>query len=174
MNYNNLLNKSLHKNFSSEIIYLNNLEYETAKIHDKRTYCQYYLSLLKMNNLFIFSFFPNKDYNSRIIKIFLFFFFFGLSFTINTLFFTDSTIHKIYEDKGIFNISYQIPQIFYSSMISVFISTFIKYFALSQQNVINLKKRIKIKNQDYSKKIFDVLNVKFFVYFIFSFICLIV
>ena len=120
-----------------------------------------------MNNLFIFSFCPNKDYNSIIIKIFLFFFFFGLHFTINTLFFTDSTIHKIYDDKGIFNISYQIPLIFYSSIISAIVSIIIKFFALSQKNVINLKKSKKSDDKKIdSKKIFDVLNTKFIVYFI--------
>ena len=145
---------------------LNDLDYKTAKKNDKRTYCQYYISLLKMNNLFIFSFCLNKDYNSIIIKLFLFFFFFGLHFTINTLFFTDSTIHKIYEDKGIFNISYQIPLIFYSSIISATVSIIIKFFALSQKNVINLKNSKKID----SKKIFDMLNTKFIVFFINSFI----
>ena len=150
---------------------LNDLDYKTAKNNDKRTYCQYYISLLKMNNLFIFSFCPNKDYNSIIIKIFLFFFFFGLHFTINTLFFTDSTIHKIYEDKGIFNISYQIPLIFNSSIISAIVSIIIKFFALSQKNVINLKKSKKSDDKKIdSKKIFDVLNTKFIVYFILSFI----
>ena len=150
---------------------LNYLDYKAAKKNDKRTYCQYYISLLKMNNLFIFSFCPNKDYNSIIIKIFLFFFFFGLHFTINTLFFTDSTIHKIYEDKGIFNISYQIPQIFYSSILSFIISIIIKFFALSQKNVINLKNVKKSYNKKVdSKKIFDVLKTKFIFYFVLSFI----
>ena len=83
-------------------------------------------------------------------------------------------MHKIYKDKGIFNISYQIPQIFYSSMISAFISTIIKHFALSQQNVINLKDKIKAnKKQDYSKNIFGELNIKFFAFFVCSFLFLI-
>ena len=45
-----------------------------------------------------------KDYNSMIIKIFLFSFSFGLYYSINALFFTDETMHKIYVDHGIYNI----------------------------------------------------------------------
>ena len=154
---------------------LNKLDYKSAKIYDKRTYCQYYFSLVKMNQLFLFSFCPNKDYNSRIIKIFLFFFFFGVNFTINTLFFTDSTIHKIYKDKGIYNISYQIPQIFYSSIITMIISTIIKFLSLSQDNIIKLKNIYNSDyKEDYSKKIFNILNIKFLLSFLFSLIFLLI
>ena len=53
---------------------LNRLSYEKALDIDKRTYLQYYISLLKMKHLLLFSFYPNMDYNSRIIKIKIFFF----------------------------------------------------------------------------------------------------
>ena len=47
---------------------LNSMDYEEAIKSDKRSYVQYYISLLKNNHLFIFSFFPFNDFNSRIIK----------------------------------------------------------------------------------------------------------
>ena len=53
---------------------LNDLSYNNAIKIDKRTYCQYYLSLIRTKHLFFFSFWPVFDYNSQIIKIFLFFF----------------------------------------------------------------------------------------------------
>ena len=59
---------------------LNSLTYYDALKYDKRTYFKYYLSLLKVKHLFIFSFCPNKDYNSPIIKFFLFFFLFNLPY----------------------------------------------------------------------------------------------
>ena len=65
------------------------------------------------------------------IKMILFFFSFCLDFTINSLFFTDETMHKIYKDKGNFDLLYQIPQIIYSTLISKFIDTFIRRLALS-------------------------------------------
>ena len=59
--------------------------------------------------------------------------------TINALFFTESTLHKIYEDKGEFNFVYQIPQILYSTIISRIIDSLIKTFALSQDNIVEFK-----------------------------------
>ena len=49
-------------------------------------------------------------------------------------------MHKIYEDKGKFNILYQIPQILYSTIISKIIDGVIRILALSQENIIELKK----------------------------------
>ena len=46
---------------------LNDLDYELAIKNDKRKYCEYYLSLLKTKHIFIFTFFNNTDYNSKII-----------------------------------------------------------------------------------------------------------
>ena len=47
---------------------LDSLTYENALKIDKRSYCQYYWSLLKKKQPILFSFYPNKDYNSQIIK----------------------------------------------------------------------------------------------------------
>ena len=85
---------------------LNSLPYEEALKIDQRRYYQYYFSLLKMKHLIIFTFYTKTDYNSRLIKITLFLFFFALYFTVNALFFTNSTIHKIYIDKENINLIY--------------------------------------------------------------------
>ena len=155
---------------------LNSLSYKESLIYDKRTYCQYYLSLLRTNNLLVFTFCSNNDYNSTIIKIFLFFYFFSVHFTINTLFFNDSTMHKIYEDNGSFNFIYQIPQIIYSTIISTFFNTLIKFLALSENNIILIKqeKIIQINMFDKRvKKVFDTLKIKFILFFIITFFILI-
>ena len=149
------------------------MEYNEALKSDKRTYFQFYISLLKIKHLFIFSFWPDKDYNSRIIKIFLFFFFFTIHLTINALFFNDSTMHKIYEDKGSYNFIYQIPQILYSSIISGVINAMIKYLSLSQKNIIELKReKDKEKIDEKKKKLLKVLKIKSIIYFIITFIIL--
>ena len=126
--YNNILIKT-----ESE---LNSLSYEDALKKDKRTYCQYYISLLKKKQSILFSFYPNKDYNAQIIKSFLFFFFYILNLTVNALFFTDDTMNKIYTDSGSFNLNYQIPQIVYSCLISSVINLIIKYLSLSENAFI--------------------------------------
>ena len=153
---------------------LNSLSYIEALKLDHRNYCQYYISLIKYNHPIIFSFIPFDDYNSYIIKFFLFFFSFCTDFTINALFFTDDTMHKIYKDKGKFDLLYQIPQIIYSTLITRIIDTFIRTFALSQDNIIELKK-IKVKKDfiEIQNKLFRTLKTKFFLFFISSFIFLI-
>ena len=153
---------------------LNYLKYKKALKYDKRTFFEYYLSLLKSGNLFIFAFyFNNNDYNSQIIKIFLFFFFFSVHFTINALFFNDSTMHKIYMDKGSFNFLYQIPQIIYSSLISNLIDIIIKYFSLSEMDIIRVKREKKFKKLDSKfKKLYKKLKIKFALFFLISFLFL--
>ena len=118
---------------------LNSLDYKEGRIIDQRNYCEYYCSLLKYNHPLIFSFSLYNDYNSKIIRFFLFFFSFGLDLSINALFFTDEAMHKIHQDKGTFDFLYQIPQIIYSVLISRFIDSLIRKLALSQDNIVGLK-----------------------------------
>ena len=152
---------------------LNSLDYRKALLHDKRTYFQYYISLLKINNLLLFSFYSNNnDYNAQSIKIFLFFFFFNVHFTINTLFFNDTTMHKIYIDKGNYNFVYQIPQIIYASLISGTINALIKFLGLSEKNILEFKNNKTFTDTD-SKKLKITLKIKFILFYIISFILLI-
>ena len=96
---------------------INTLEFHLALLFDKRSYCQYYISLLRTKHNFIFSFCHNNDYNSKIIKIDLFFIGFTIYYTVNALFYSDGTMHNIYVSNGSFNIEYQLPKIVYSSLI---------------------------------------------------------
>jgi len=83
---------------------------------------------------------------------------------------------KKYEDKGKFNFLYQIPQILYSTIISKFIDSFIRNFALTQDNIVKLKLE-KEKERKYlkqkHKKLLQVLKCKFILFFISTFIVLI-
>lgn len=161
-------NKKDYKEFE-----LNFLSYKKAIKYDKRTYIQYYISLLKYNHLFVFSFFNLRDYNSRIIKFFLFFLFFSTYLAVNVIFFTDETIHKICEDKNTFNFIYHLPSIIYSSLISGIINTIIKQLALTQKSLIKFKRRKKKKHLDKKeKKILKKLKIKFILFFIISFVLL--
>ena len=115
---------------------LNNLNYQEALKKDKRSYTQYYISLLRTNHLFIFSFIQNKDYNSKELTIILFLFIFTLNFIVNALFFNDSTMHVIYEEKGKFNFLYQIPQILYSSLICGILTVVIRNLSLTEKDIL--------------------------------------
>ena len=151
---------------------LNNLNYNDALILDKRTYTQYYFSLLKTKHIIIFTFYTKNDYNSRIIKIILFIFAISLYMTVNALFFNDATIHKIYEDQGKFDFIYQIPLILYSSIITNCINTIIKFLSLSEANIIQIKKE-KGNIIEKSCNLLKCLVIKFIVFFILIFLFLI-
>jgi surface protein len=153
---------------------INALDYEDAILMDKRNFCDYYFSLIKYNHLFSFSFAPINDYNSRIIKIFLFFFSFTSVFTIDAFFFDEKTIHQIYEDKGKYNFFYQIPQILYSTIIARIICFMLKKLMSSQNNIIELKKDKEKKdlNIKYNKTV-KRIKIKFISFFAISFILLV-
>ena len=65
---------------------LNTLSYGKALILDKRTFSQYYCSLIKKKHLILFTFLPINDYNLRYIKIMLFLLSFSLYLSINGFF----------------------------------------------------------------------------------------
>ena len=152
---------------------LNSLSYKYALIYDKRTYFEYYISLLKTRNNLIFSFCYKNDYNSQLVKIDLFFIDFTLFFSVNALFFDDNTMHKIYQDRGSFNLLYQLPQIIYSTFISSVLIIILNFFALSEESILNLKNNKRTRNLDQKvTKLNRILNIKFVLYFIISLLLL--
>jgi hypothetical protein len=154
---------------------LNMLPYDLAIEYDKRNYWGYYLSLIKTKHNFIFSFFYEGDYNSKIIKIDLFIFSFTIFYTVNALFFTDDTMHEIYKNKGSFDLEYQLPKIIYSSLISIILNILLKYLALSNNAILDFK-RNKSLNDIYKREINlkKKLKIKFILFFVISFILLII
>ena len=146
---------------------LNSLNYDNAIKIDKRTYLQYYWSLLKKKQLILFTFIPSNDYNLISIKISLFLLSFSLYFAINAFFFSDSTMNKLTEDNGYFDILYQIPQIIYSSLISAFTNILLKFLSLSEKNILIIKQENSI-NKAYNeiKHVKRIINIKFILFFI--------
>ena len=152
-------------------IEMNSLDYQEALILDKRTFFQYYCSLLKTKHLVLFTFCLYNDYNIVFIKISLFLLSFSLYFTVNGFFFTDETMHKINEDKGAFNIIFQIPQILYSTVISAVINLILKKLSLSETQILSIKQEKNIKKSKIlGDKIISCLKIKFILFFIISFL----
>ena len=142
--------------------------------YDKRTYCQYYASLLKTQHSLICALLNNNDYNSTIIKIDLFFIGFSIEYSINALFYNDDTMHKIYERKGDFDLETQLPIAVYSTIISTILNYPLNFLALSNDAIINFKRdNTKINLLKKSKELIKLLTIKFVLYFIISFLFLI-
>ena len=141
------------------------MEYEEAIIIDKRSYFQYYWSLLKKKQIILFTFLPAEDYNLVTLKLYLFLTSFPLYLTINGFFFNDDTMHKIFEDNGAFNIIFQIPKILYSSIISSIINILLKHLALSENNILLIKKEKNFKKmRDILKELKKSLNIKIIIF----------
>ena len=91
---------------------------------------------------------------------------FSLYFTINGFFFDDSTMHKVTESNGKYDIIYQIPQILYSSVVSAVINMILKRLSLSEKNILLIKQE---KNMNLaikkSKSIEKSLSIKFLIFF---------
>ena len=154
---------------------LNNLIYEEALKIDRRTLFEYYWSLLKKKHIILFTYLPTNDYNLVHIKVCLFFVSLSIYFNVNTLFFDDKTMNKIYEDKGEFNFIFQAVKIFYSTLISSIINLIIKILALSEKNILELKKAK--DEEEIEKKIEETktkLKIKFNMFFIISFLFLLI
>ena len=168
-NFKKIKNKNQEFSFINEML-LNDSPYKKALIYDKRTFCQYFFSLLKSEHLLFFAIIPSKDYNSRAIKICIFLFSFALFFADNAIFMNEDAIHNIYEKEGAFDIIYQIPQIIYSNVISFIIDKIIRFLSLSQVDVIEEKRKLIRENKrKISNKIFRVLLIKYIFFFIISF-----
>ena len=150
---------------------MNSLYYEEALVIDKRSYFQYYLSLIRKKQLLIFTFYPNNDYNFTALKILLFIVSFSLYFTINGFFFNDDTMNKIYEDNGSYNILTTLPQIFYSSVVSAVINMILKKLSLTESQILEIKKeKDKKKAQDKAKKTKYSLSIKLIIFLALSII----
>ena len=178
MNNKNIIinNETNGNNIYKDEIKINDLEinmlpYNEAIKFDKRAYINYYMSLLKRKQIIIFAFYLTGDYNSRSIKISLFLFTFSLNYAVNAMFFNDNTMHKIYIDEGKYDLIYHIRNILYSTLISNIIGILLKYLALTENYIIDMKKN----NNDEQKieKIRKQIKIKIVLFFILNFLFLI-
>ena len=144
---------------------MNNLDYDEALNSDKRSFCESYISLIKTKQPILYTFFLD-DYNSRIIKLCLFLFSFPSEYAINALFFNDSTMHKIYEDRGDYNLIYQLPQTIYSFLISFGITKFLGYFILPEKNIADIIKINKSESETKINNLFHKWKRKLILFFL--------
>ena len=149
---------------------LNSLDYEEAFENDKRTFIQYYLSLLRTKHILIFTFCQFRDYNSQIIKIYIFFLTFTINFAVSAMFYSDSTMHKIYEDAGSFDFTYQLPQMFYSLIISTILKGLLNFLGLYESNILEIKNSKSLSKKNIGE--YFKIRCKIIFFFVISYIIL--
>ena len=145
---------------------LNGMDYDNAIINDNRNYWQYYWSLLKKKHLIILTFISNDDYNVFLLKLSLFILSLALFFSINTLFYKDDTLHTIFSEHGKYNLIYQIPQVLYSTLISLAMSFILKRLSLSQNQLIAIRKELDMpRARQLSTKAKKCFSIKMYLFF---------
>ena len=142
---------------------LNGLAFQYAIDIDFRTFFESYWSLLKQNHLLLFTFISKNDYNLFLHKLSLVLISFAFSIALNTLFFTDKSMHKLYADYGKFDVIYNIPQTIYSIIISSLFTTGFEYLSLSEELISKFKE---IENINVINKIIVIkcLIIKSIIY----------
>ena len=148
---------------------LNDLEFKYAVNIDFRSFFQFYWSLINQTHPIFFTFISKKDYNLFYLKVGLFTLSFALNITMNALFFSDDSMHKLYEDYGKFDFVYNLPQTIYSALISGFLSFLFEKLALSEDAILNFKEN-NFDDEIYIKKKNEIkcLVNKSIIFFIFG------
>ena len=141
-------------NVVKDIVYrddeLNCAEYKEAVAQDKRTFIQYYWSLLKMKQLCIFTFYTYTDHTLRLVKIALFILFLSFYFAFTALFFNDSIMRAIYIYKGNTDAAVHVTNIVLSSLCCLIMNYIVRFVALSERDI---NKIINDGNTDNRKSI---------------------
>ena len=99
---------------------------------------------------------------------------FIINYAVNGLFFNDDTMHNVYENKGLFDVSYQVPIIIYSSLISIFLGALVQMLGLSSDAIIDFKQSEEKNNvNERGEKLIKKIKIKFVLYFILTYLLLI-
>ncbi len=76
---------------------------------------------------------------------------------------------KIYEDNGIFNFVFQLPQIIYSSLISSVINIILSKLSITESQILEMKKEKDMeKFKEKANKIKKKLKIKLIIFFVLS------
>ena len=133
-----------------DIIYsdveINSFTYKEAIGVDMRTFKQIYISFVEYYHPLIFLCYKGKDYNTIYIKLSLILIAFSLNYFLNAIFITKSMIHEIYETKNNNDIGKFIPYIFASFIISYVLDRLIRFFSLSDNNILSVSKEVLYNN----------------------------
>ena len=148
---------------------LNNADYNISLEKDKRGYLKLYWSLLKMKQLFIFTFYTYTDYNLRIAKIALFILFVSFYFAFTALFFNDNIMRQIYIYRGNTDAAVHIPNIILSSLCCLIMNFIVRFVSLSERDISKINNE---RNPEEKKKLSDatkkILKIKLIILFAIS------
>ena len=153
---------------------INHLTYKEALMYDKRTYLEYYISLIRTKHPIFFTFCLLNDYNILIIKICIFLLSITVYFGINALFFNNTIIHTIYLNEGKYDIVSVLPRIVLSFAISHIINIILRICFLSERELYSIEnQKTSLEAERKSKTVLCCFSIKYIIFFAFSNIFLI-
>ena len=167
-------NKQIYEFESDE---LNELPFDQAIEHDKRSFCRYYGNILFFSHIILMVFFRHRDFNLFTVKLGLLFMTFPINLTMNIFFFTNESIKVSYlkSAKNLSSVWTQLDNTIYSSLLSSIILIMLKLICLTHNSVRQLRKvRDVEKAQEQSICILRCIKVRIVIYYILSFAFLLV
>ena len=150
---------------------LNHSKYEEAFELDKRGFCETYWSIIKRDQLILFTFVSSNDFNLFYVKMLRLIFIILTLMTMNAFLFSDKSIHKLFINGVKYDFAQQILQIVLSIIITHVIEILLCYLSLTDRTIYEIK--AKTKNGTKQKIIFNKMKkmkIKLIIFFIFTFI----
>jgi hypothetical protein len=144
---------------------INSLSYEEALSKDKRTFFQYYISLLMTKQLLLFTFNCKNDYNSKMMKISFILYIFSIFLFVNTLFIGESILHDLFIFQGKIDLLYNYMNIIYITLISSFVKNILALIIFTEDDVISLKTDSNYRKQERIRKVLNRITIKFQLFF---------
>lgn len=147
------------------------LDYKSALKYDKRSFWKTYITYIKREHSFIFTFFVYSDLNLPYIKVSRFIFLLASDMAMNVFFFSDESMHKLFISYGEYDFVQQIPQILYSTIVSQILEIFLCYLSLTDKHIYQLKEIDEItENRKKVLFILRCIKIKLVGFYIFTII----
>ena len=154
---------------------LNHLDYDNAIVLDKRDFCKLYWSIIKRDELLLFTFVTWDDYNLFYVKIEKFLFVILTLMAMNGFLFSDKSIHKLFLNGVKYDFGQQILQIILSVIITHVFEILLCFLSLTDRYIYKIKSLSKSDSKgdnlfNYFKKMRIGLIIFLVLIFIFSII----
>ena len=169
---NDNMDEELEQTLLKTDMEMNMLSYSEAVKHDNRNCFIIYFSFLRTRQILICIF--SRDFNAVLFKVSFFFFVFGTCIGINTIFFNDEMIHRIFEEKG--NYSYQmhvisqIVPIIISGVGASIVKSLVAYITFTDIEILSIKKKNNMQLEEKINKALMKVSSKSTTFFILNFI----
>ena len=150
---------------------LQDMNYELAIIHDKRSFLRIYWSFLVDSQIILGTFCTDNYLNLLVIKLSFLVYTFQISFFLNAFFYTDEYISDAYHNDGILDFVSGLPKSIYSFVATLITTNILRMLSNSKSELMRIiREKRRDKNYIY---LIDIklrkLRIKLIIYFLLVF-----